>query len=627
MTPVRPGVRGADDDETMTSSYRIRSGDTLSGIARQHNTTVDALARANNIEDPNKIREGQTLQIPDGFDRPAARTAGRRPRGRSEDSFSAAPRPRSRPGGQEPASRRTTPQTPGARRPGAQAPASRPDTQARAQTLRRGNATPALRPDVQAQAAQRPVAADQAQALRPAAQPQAALGGLSRQYEARGGPGTVSSGQGDHGGVSYGSYQFATNNGSAQEFVNSLRTSHPDYHAALSGHAPGTEAFSTAWRDLAARDPQGFDQAQHDYIQATHYDVAAAGIQRNTGIDLSTRSAALRDVAWSTAVQHGPGRADDIFATALAGRDPATVTDEQLIQGIYAERGRRNGDGELAYFSSSSADVQAGVAQRFVDEQATALGMLRQEQAGGAAAQAPVTAPIPRPRPEHLTPPASQPLPENLTPPLPRPRPENLTPPIPQPRPDDLTPLTSRQVAAPDPASARQVQVPYYSQFEGGHGFTPGNTACFDAAKAMIGTLGVTVQGSDRRIQVGTSEDTRGRLTVDSARAQEGRNYIDSQLDAGRPVMVGVSHRDDDYNADQLTDHFVVITGRGVDEQGRTYYSFHDPGTRHTQIGADTNPNNRFYVDDSTGMMYRPAQDGTSIDRRAYDVSMVRING
>ncbi|WNG60365.1 hypothetical protein F0U59_40890 [Archangium gephyra] len=143
----------------------------------------------------------------------------------------------------------------------------------------------------------------------------------------------------------------------------------------------------------------------------------------------------------------------------------------------------------------------------------------------------------------------------------------------------------------------------------------------------MVGTLGVTVHGSDRRIQVGTSEDTQGRLTVDSARAQEGRNYIDSQLDAGRPVVVGVSHRDDDYNADDLTDHFVVITGRGVDEQGRTYYNFHDPGTRHTQIGTDTNPNNRFYVDDSTGMMYRPAQDGASIDRRAYDVSMVRING
>ncbi|WPB79553.1 LysM peptidoglycan-binding domain-containing protein [Archangium violaceum] len=536
MTPVRPGVRGADDDKSMTSSYRIRSGDTLSGIARQHNTTVDALARANNIEDPNKIREGQTLQIPDGFDRPAAREAGRRPRGRSEDSFSAAQRPRSRPGGQDPSSRRTA----------SQAPASRPDTQARAQTLRRGNPTPAIRPDAQAQAAQRPAALEQAQTLRPAAQPQ----------------------------------------------------------AALSGHAPGTEEFGAAWQELAARAPQGFDQAQHDYVQATHYDVAAAGIQRNTGIDLSTRSAALRDVAWSTAVQHGPGRADDIFATALAGRDPATVTDEELIQGIYAERGRRNGDGELAHFSSSSARVQAGVAERFVNEQASALEMLRQERAGGAAPQTPA-----------------------VTPPIPQPRPENLTPPIPQPRPDDLTPLTSRQVAAPDSTSARQVQVPYYSQFEGGHGFTPGNTACLDAARAMVGNLGVTVLGSDRRIQVGTSEDTQGRLTVDSARAQEGRNYIDSQLDAGRPVVVGVSHRDDNDNADQLTDHFVVITGRGVDEQGRSYYTFHDPGTRHAQVGADTNPNNRFYVDDSTGMMYRPAQDGNTIDRRAYDVSMVRING
>ena len=41
-----------------------------------------------------------------------------------------------------------------------------------------------------------------------------------------------------------------------------------------------------------------------------------------------------------------------------------------------AERGRRDGNGELAYFSSSRADVQAGVAQRFEDERRDALNML-----------------------------------------------------------------------------------------------------------------------------------------------------------------------------------------------------------------------------------------------------------
>ncbi|WP_395848566.1 LysM peptidoglycan-binding domain-containing protein [Cystobacter fuscus] len=46
------------------SSYRIRSGDTLSSIARRYGTTVDALANANNIRDPNKISAGSRLDIP-----------------------------------------------------------------------------------------------------------------------------------------------------------------------------------------------------------------------------------------------------------------------------------------------------------------------------------------------------------------------------------------------------------------------------------------------------------------------------------------------------------------------------------------------------------------------------------
>ncbi|HEX5747476.1 MAG TPA: LysM peptidoglycan-binding domain-containing protein [Archangium sp.] len=537
------------------STYRIRSGDTLSGIARRHNTTVDALARANNIENPDQIRRGQRIQIPDGFDRPSVQ----RPRARAsgEDTFTPATRPQARPSA---------------------APTSAPTPPVRPEGL---GATPAAPPA--------------------GAQP---LGSLSRQYEARGGPGTVSSGNGDSGGVSYGSYQLSSNRGTAQRFVDSLRTSHPDYHAALSAHAPGTEAFSNAWRELARQDPQRFDRAQHDFIQATHYDVAARGIQQDTGLDLNTRSAALRDVAWSTAVQHGPGNADsgarEIFQRALAGRDPATVTDEQLIRDIYAERGRRDANGELAHFSRNSAAVQRGVANRFVSEEANALEMLRQERAGAPqtpaaqtpASAAPASVPVPQPRPADLAAQAQPPAP----------------------------------VTAPGTAAPRQVQVPFYSQFEGGHGFEPGNEACFRAATAMARDAGVTVQGPDRRIQVGTSEDAQGRLTVDPARAREGREYIDGQLDAGRPVVVGVSHRDANYNVDNLTDHFVAITGRGVDEQGRTYYTFNDPGTRHGNIGADTNPNNRFYVDGNTGMLYRPEGAGGSIDMRRYDVSMVRRN-
>ena len=45
-------------------SVKVQSGDTLSKIAKQNNTTVSALASLNNIEDINKIYSGQSLKIP-----------------------------------------------------------------------------------------------------------------------------------------------------------------------------------------------------------------------------------------------------------------------------------------------------------------------------------------------------------------------------------------------------------------------------------------------------------------------------------------------------------------------------------------------------------------------------------
>jgi putative chitinase len=52
--------------------HNIARGDTLSGLAQRYGTSVDALAKANNISNPDLIIAGKELTIPDGFDRPAA---------------------------------------------------------------------------------------------------------------------------------------------------------------------------------------------------------------------------------------------------------------------------------------------------------------------------------------------------------------------------------------------------------------------------------------------------------------------------------------------------------------------------------------------------------------------------
>jgi murein DD-endopeptidase MepM/ murein hydrolase activator NlpD len=46
------------------STYRIQSGDTLSALASRYNTTVSALAKENNIANPNMIIAGKSLRIP-----------------------------------------------------------------------------------------------------------------------------------------------------------------------------------------------------------------------------------------------------------------------------------------------------------------------------------------------------------------------------------------------------------------------------------------------------------------------------------------------------------------------------------------------------------------------------------
>ena len=55
------------------ATYKIKSGDTLSQIAKRYNTTVKTLQKMNNIKDPNKIRAGKSLNI--GITKPGMSSA------------------------------------------------------------------------------------------------------------------------------------------------------------------------------------------------------------------------------------------------------------------------------------------------------------------------------------------------------------------------------------------------------------------------------------------------------------------------------------------------------------------------------------------------------------------------
>ena len=303
-------------------TYTIKAGDTLSKIASRNGLTLAQLLQANpQISDPNKIQVGAVLNLPNSSS--------------STDT--------------------TRPLPPNPVEPAPEPLAASTD-----------NTRPLPRNPI------RTAAGALGEALAEA------LGALSAKYETGGrGPGTVSTGAGDPGGVSYGSYQMATKMGTVTRFVGQAGFK---WSKDFQGLTPGTAQFTAVWKRIAAEQTRDFQNAQHSYIKQTHFDLLAAKILSDDAVDVNTRSHALQDVIWSTAVQHGG-------ATPIVHRAIATLTcdcsdptyDKKLICAIYAERGRKKPDGNLAYFSKSAPGVQAGVAKRFKNEEQDALAMLAKE--------------------------------------------------------------------------------------------------------------------------------------------------------------------------------------------------------------------------------------------------------
>lgn len=200
------------------------------------------------------------------------------------------------------------------------------------------------------------------------------IGGLSERYESNGNPGAIYHDVNSTN--SYGKYQINTGTGTMNNFLEYEKQNNPSAYQNLMSAGGGSlegqqsTAFQNAWKTEAANDP-AFSSDQDGFIQSTHYDPAVTNIKNATGLDVSTRSLAVQQVVWSTAVQNGPNTS--IFKNALAGKDVNSMSDSDIINSIYDERGKTNASGNLAYFSSSSKSVQNSISNRYVTERQTAL--------------------------------------------------------------------------------------------------------------------------------------------------------------------------------------------------------------------------------------------------------------
>jgi len=213
------------------------------------------------------------------------------------------------------------------------------------------------------------------------------LGWLSKSEEVGDrGPGTVSPGIGDKGGPSYGSFQLSSEqeDGKTSNVERFVQKYYPTQFAGLEVNSP---TFQQTWKNLGqGPNFHDFQAKQHQFIQDTHYDPVVRDVQNELGIDPTLRSAALQNVLWSTAVQHGRTGGSEVIETAIRGlartKSLADLTDEEIIRAIYAERGRTDAQGKLVHFRSKkiSDETRATVAGRFRREQIAALAALAQER-------------------------------------------------------------------------------------------------------------------------------------------------------------------------------------------------------------------------------------------------------
>lgn len=193
------------------------------------------------------------------------------------------------------------------------------------------------------------------------------LGSIFAKYEAGGwNPGSVSSGKGDYGGVSYGIPQFSSKTGSAASFVKWLGGQNAEMGSYFNGLTPGSTEFNNAWKTVSQKYGDNFGNMQMQYSYNNYALPLAKLAKEKTGVDY-TSNPALMELIYSTAVQFGNG---SLGLKALGNvKSGMSVTD--IINASY--------DNKIAnyksYFKSSSSAVQESVKNRFINERRDVLAL------------------------------------------------------------------------------------------------------------------------------------------------------------------------------------------------------------------------------------------------------------
>ncbi|TAE48229.1 MAG: hypothetical protein EAY69_05500, partial [Cytophagales bacterium] len=149
--------------------------------------------------------------------------------------------------------------------------------------------------------------------------------------------------------------------------------------------------------------------------------------------------------------------------------------------------------------------------------------------------------------------------------------------------------------------------------------FIPYSGNCYGAARDQTILTGATpTEGWEHSIQMySTFMGAEAGYSYSQKTQQKGEDYIHDAIERGNGILAGVDFIynnpkkkgrrcvDPDPNTgleannnDKTTQHYICISDRGVDEQGRKYLTYYDNAFRN---GTSKDPMNRLYKNEKTG--------------------------
>lgn len=223
---------------------------------------------------------------------------------------------------------------------------------------------------------------------------------LVLKYEAGGDPAAVSSGSGDLGGRSYGTYQFSSSAGIVDDFVSWLcnypEAAYANYGCVLANALPVNSAkFISEWRMLGTVDAAGFQRLQDEYAGDKYYN-AAYYVLKKHNYDMEKHTEAMKAVLFSRAIQYGAGNMYELYneAAQCLGYPNLSYVDDRcfdrhMIESIYnfladecrdayqLDNGMYHSPKDWA--NGSRDVVKIGLLNRFECEKIDALRLLEKE--------------------------------------------------------------------------------------------------------------------------------------------------------------------------------------------------------------------------------------------------------